>query len=62
VQDPKFFRPAEVDLLVADPSKARERLGWQPTWDLAQGLAATVEWYAGDDDPRERTLAQIRSF
>src|SRR5436189_3532494 len=27
-QDSKFFRPAEVDLLVADPSKAREQLGW----------------------------------
>jgi GDPmannose 4,6-dehydratase len=31
VQDPKFFRPAEVDLLVADPGKARTRLGWEPT-------------------------------
>jgi GDPmannose 4,6-dehydratase len=30
-QDPKFFRPAEVDLLVADPSKAATKLGWQPT-------------------------------
>lgn len=30
VQDAKFFRPAEVDLLVADPSKAREKLGWTP--------------------------------
>jgi GDPmannose 4,6-dehydratase len=30
-QDPKFFRPAEVDLLIGDPSKARERLGWEPT-------------------------------
>ena len=29
-QDPKFFRPAEVDLLVADPSKAAAKLGWQP--------------------------------
>src|SRR6185503_8794483 len=29
-QDPKFFRPAEVDLLVADPSKARSVLGWEP--------------------------------
>jgi GDPmannose 4,6-dehydratase len=26
--DPKFFRPAEVDLLLSDPSKARQRLGW----------------------------------
>jgi GDPmannose 4,6-dehydratase len=30
VQDPRFFRPAEVDLLVADPSKAAARLGWEP--------------------------------
>jgi len=30
VQDPRFIRPAEVDLLVADPSKAREVLGWKP--------------------------------
>ncbi len=30
VQDPRFMRPAEVDLLVSDPSKAREKLGWKP--------------------------------
>jgi GDPmannose 4,6-dehydratase len=30
VQDPRFFRPAEVDLLVADPGKARTELGWEP--------------------------------
>jgi GDPmannose 4,6-dehydratase len=29
-QDPKFLRPAEVDLLIGDASKAREKLGWQP--------------------------------
>lgn len=34
-QDPKFFRPAEVDLLVADPSKAQEQLGWEPKVDFA---------------------------
>ena len=28
--DPRFFRPTEVDLLLGDPAKARERLGWQP--------------------------------
>jgi GDPmannose 4,6-dehydratase len=28
--DPKYFRPAEVDLLLGDPSKARKALGWQP--------------------------------
>lgn len=30
VQDPRFLRPAEVDLLIGDPSKAREQLGWTP--------------------------------
>ena len=30
VQDQRFFRPAEVDLLIGDPSKAREKLGWTP--------------------------------
>jgi GDPmannose 4,6-dehydratase len=30
-QDPRFRRPAEVDLLVGDASKARDRLGWTPT-------------------------------
>jgi GDPmannose 4,6-dehydratase len=30
VIDPQFYRPAEVDLLLADPSKARARLGWAP--------------------------------
>ena len=29
--DPKYFRPTEVDLLIGDPSKAREKLGWNPT-------------------------------
>ncbi|SDF88715.1 GDPmannose 4,6-dehydratase [Blastococcus aurantiacus] len=29
-QDPRFLRPAEVDLLIGDPTKAREQLGWQP--------------------------------
>jgi GDPmannose 4,6-dehydratase len=32
--DPRHFRPAEVDLLIADPSKARDRLGWTPTVDF----------------------------
>ncbi len=30
VIDPKFMRPAEVDLLVGDPGKAKEKLGWKP--------------------------------
>jgi len=30
VQDPRFFRPAEVDMLIGDASHARDRLGWKP--------------------------------
>ena len=34
VSDPRFFRPAEVDLLLGDPTKARTRLGWKPKVDF----------------------------
>jgi GDPmannose 4,6-dehydratase len=34
VVDPKYFRPAEVDLLLGDPSKARRQLGWVPKVDF----------------------------
>jgi GDPmannose 4,6-dehydratase len=33
-QDPKFFRPAEVDLLIGDATKARTKLGWKPEVDF----------------------------
>ena len=33
-QDPKFFRPAEVDLLIGDSTKARTKLGWTPEVDF----------------------------
>ena len=32
--DPKFFRPAEVELLLGDSSKARRELGWNPKWSF----------------------------
>ena len=32
--DPKYFRPAEVDILIGDASKAREKLGWKPKHTL----------------------------
>ena len=33
-QDPRFFRPAEVDLLIGDPTKTRDKLGWVPEVDF----------------------------
>lgn len=32
--DPRYFRPTEVDLLIGDPTKAKEKLGWEPKYDL----------------------------
>ncbi len=43
VQDQRFFRPAEVDLLVGDPAKARQLLGWEPTVSFAQLIRMMVE-------------------
>jgi GDPmannose 4,6-dehydratase len=34
VQDPRYYRPAEVDLLVGDANKAGKKLGWEPTVDF----------------------------
>ena len=33
--DPKYFRPTEVDLLIGDPTKSKEKLGWVPEHNLA---------------------------
>jgi GDPmannose 4,6-dehydratase len=41
--DPRFIRPAEVDLLVADASKARAELGWTPTVDFAGLVGMMVD-------------------
>ncbi len=41
--DPRYFRPAEVDLLVGDPTKAREKLGWEPSVSFADLVAMMVE-------------------
>jgi GDPmannose 4,6-dehydratase len=42
-QDPRFMRPAEVDLLVGDASKARDRLGWTPTVGFEDLVRMMVE-------------------
>jgi len=32
--DPRYFRPTEVELLLGDPTKAQQKLGWKPQYDL----------------------------
>jgi GDPmannose 4,6-dehydratase len=43
VVDEKFYRPAEVDLLIGDSGKAHAKLGWQPTVTFSQLVAMMVE-------------------
>ncbi|MEP7176560.1 MAG: GDP-mannose 4,6-dehydratase [Gemmatimonadales bacterium] len=57
VSDPKFHRPAEVDLLLADPSKARRELGWSPT----VGFAALVGMMVDADLERLSTAGPLAS-
>jgi GDPmannose 4,6-dehydratase len=42
-QDSRFMRPAEVDLLVGDASKARNVLGWQPTVSFSELVQTMVD-------------------
>jgi GDPmannose 4,6-dehydratase len=40
--DPRYFRPTEVDLLIGDPAKAQNQLGWKPKYDLAKMCSEMV--------------------
>lgn len=42
-QDPRFMRPAEVELLIGDATKAKEKLGWTPTVSFAELVAMMVD-------------------
>lgn len=53
-QDPRFMRPAEVDLLIGDASKARDVLGWEPQ----VGFKRLVEMMVDNDLVEQRALAE----
>ncbi len=54
--DPKYFRPAEVDLLVGDASKAKARLGWQPKVTFKELVRLMV-----DADMQAENSSEVRS-
>ena len=57
--------PHEATFLALDSAKAREQLGWAPTWSLDEAVAAIVEWYwalRSGEDVRAVTLGQIERF
>ena len=41
--DPRYYRPTEVDLLIGDSSKAKEKLGWTPSYDLPSLIKEMIE-------------------
>jgi GDPmannose 4,6-dehydratase len=41
--DPQYFRPTEVELLIGDPTKAKEELGWKPKYDLQSLVSEMVQ-------------------
>ncbi len=58
--DHAYFRPTEVDLLIGDASKAREKLGWQPTCNLQQMIEEMVK--ADLEEARKDQLLQSGGF
>ena len=56
-RDPRFYRPAEVDLLIGDATKAHERLGWRPTVSFEELVQMM---YEADLEAEERQLRQRR--
>lgn len=56
--DPRYFRPTEVDLLIGDPSKAHQQLGWRHTATLAEMVsemvAADIKVITEEGERRER--------
>lgn len=58
--DPAYFRPTEVDLLIGDASKAREKLAWQPTCNLQQMIEEMIK--ADLEEARKDQLLQSGGF
>ncbi|GIX45701.1 MAG: hypothetical protein KatS3mg130_2109 [Candidatus Sumerlaea sp.] len=55
VEDPQFYRPAEVNLLIGDASKARKKLGWKPEVTFEQLVRRMVD---ADLENQKRLLKQ----
>lgn len=60
-QDPKFLRPAEVDLLIGDSTKAQTVLGWQPDVDFEGLVAMMVDHDIGAESGRSGIKSQLNA-
>jgi GDPmannose 4,6-dehydratase len=64
--DPRYFRPTEVDLLIGDPTKAMQQLGWKPEYTLPalvkEMVAADIELFKKDKYLREGGHATLNYY
>lgn len=64
--DPKYFRPTEVELLVGDPTKANQQLGWKPKYSLdalvKEMVASDVELFKKDQLLKEAGFSILKQF
>lgn len=58
--DPRYFRPAEVETLLGDPSKAHAKLGWTPSTTLEELVAEMVE--ADREEARKEAILRLKGF
>ena len=58
--DPRYFRPAEVETLLGDPTKAHEKLGWTPTTTLEELVAEMVA--ADKEEARKEAILRLKGF
>ena len=58
--DPRYFRPAEVETLLGDPSRANEKLGWTPNTTLEELVAEMVD--ADREDAKKEAYLKRKGF
>ncbi|HMY00595.1 MAG TPA: GDP-mannose 4,6-dehydratase, partial [Agitococcus sp.] len=58
--DPRYFRPAEVETLLGDPTKAKEKLGWTPEITLDEMIAEMVAYDL--DKARQHAMLKNAGF
>jgi GDPmannose 4,6-dehydratase len=58
--DPRYFRPAEVETLLGDPAKAKEKLGWTPTTTLEELVAEMVA--TDKEEAKKEAYLKLKGF
>ena len=58
--DPRYFRPAEVETLLGDPAKAKEKLGWTPTTTLEELVAEMVA--TDQEEAKKEAYLKLKGF